>query len=509
MNDITIDMPRGKRIAITASIMLATIMQALDTTIANVALPHMQGAVSATEDQISWVLTSYIVAAAIMTPPTPILTEWLGRKRFFVIAIVGFTVSSMLCGISQTLTEMVGARLLQGVFGAGLVPLSQTVVLDMYPPHKQGQAMAWWGVGVMVGPILGPTLGGYLTDMYNWRWVFFINLPLGILALFGMLTFLPSGKSEAIRRFDILGFAMLSIAIGSLQLFLDRGQSQNWFSSPEIITEFVMTILFSYLFLVHMFTAKKPFIEPGLFRDRNLSTGLVLAFVVGIILLATMALLPPLLQNLIGYPVTTTGNVMAPRGMGTMVAMLLVGRLINKVDPRYLILFGLSLTAVSLWEMSLFNLQIGPWDVIKTGLIQGFGLGFIFIPMSTMIFATLKPELRTEGSSMYSLTRNIGSSIGISIMMTMLAQHTQIYHSILAQTINPFRQGLDIPTVWNWRYMQGAAAINQEVTRQAAAIAYLADFKIMMWVALCAAPLLFFMRMPRFPSEPVVAVPAE
>ena len=411
----------------------------------------------------------------------------------------------MLCGVSENLTEMIGARVLQGIFGAGLVPLSQTVVLDMYPPHKQGQAMAWWGIGVMVGPILGPTLGGYLTDAYNWRWVFFINVPLGAIALFGMATFLPNSIRERVRPFDVVGFTMLSIAIGSLQLFLDRGQSQDWFSSTEIITEFSMMIMFGYLFLVHMFSAKHPFIEPGLFRDRNLSAGLVLAFVVGIVLLATMALLPPLLQNLVGFPVTTTGNVMAPRGVGTMIAMWIVGRLISRTDPRYLMLFGLSLTAISLWEMSLFNLNIGPWDIVRTGVIQGFGLGFIFIPMSTMIFATLKPELRTEGSSMYALTRNIGSSIGISIMMTMLAQHTQTYHAILAETINPFRHGIDVPEVWNTQFMAGVSAINSEVTRQASAVAYMADFRIMMWVTLCAIPLLVFMRMPRFDTQPAAA----
>lgn len=511
MNEISIHMPRGQRMMVTVSIMLATIMQTIDTTIANVALPHMQGAVSATQDQISWVLTSYIVAAAIMTPPTAILAKWLGRKNLFIVAIIGFTISSMLCGISENLTEMVGARLLQGVFGACLVPLSQTVILDMYPTEKQGQAMAWWGVGVMVGPILGPTLGGYLTDMYSWRWVFFINVPLGILAFFGMTTFLPNSNRGNAGRFDIMGFAMLSLAIGSLQMMLDRGQSQDWFSSREIIIELVLTILFSYLFIVHMFTTKKPFIEPSLFRDRNLASGLVLAFVLGIIMLATMALLPPLLQTLIGYSVVTTGNVMAPRGAGTMVAMLIVGRMIGRVDARYLILFGLSLTALSLWQMSEWNLNIGPWDIIYTGIIQGFGMGFIFIPMSTVIFSTLKPELRTEGSSMYSLTRNIGSSIGISIMMSMLIQHTQEYHSILAETINPFRQGLDIPQIWNWRYSQGLAAINAEVTRQAAAIAYLADFKIMMWVTICGAPLLIFMRQPKqselATAEPINAEP--
>ncbi len=478
--------------------MLATVMQAVDTTIANVALPHMQGAVSATQDQISWVLTSYIVAAAIMTPPTAALTARLGRRRYFVIAIVGFTVASMLCGLSASLGEIVAARLLQGVFGAGLVPLSQAVVLDIYPRERQGQAMALWGVGVMVGPILGPSLGGYLTDMYSWRWVFFINLPVGALALTGILAFLPETERHKRKPFDLPGFAMLSIAIGGLQLMLDRGQTQDWFQSREIVIEAVAAIIFFYLFIVHMFTARHPFIEPRLFRDRNLSAGLALIFVVGVILLATMALLPPFLQNLQGYPVLTTGLVMAPRGVGTMAAMLLVGRLIGWLDPRKMILVGLGLTALSLWEMSGFNLQITPWDVVRTGIIQGFGLGFIFVPMSTMAFVTLPPELRTEGTAMYSLTRNIGSSIGISIVITMLAHNTQAHHAVLSEFINPFRGWARAVPAWNWHDPHGAAALNNEVTRQAAAIAYLDDFRMMMWCCVLAAPMLLLMRRPGY-----------
>ncbi len=486
------------RALVTVSIMLATIMQAVDTTIANVALPHMQGAVSATQDQISWVLTSYIVAAAIMTPPTAIISARLGRRRYFIIAIIGFVVASMWCGISTSLGEIVAARLLQGVFGAGLVPLSQAVVLDMYPREKQGEAMAWWGVGVMVGPILGPSLGGYLTDMYSWRWVFFINLPVGVLALMGILAFLPETERNRKRRFDLPGFALLSLAIGALQLMLDRGQTQDWFQSREIVVEAVTAIICFYLFVVHMFSARQPFIEPRLFRDRNLTAGLTLIFLVGVILLATMALLPPFLQNLQGYPVVTTGLVMAPRGAGTMAAMLVVGRLITRMDPRKLILLGLGLTALSLWEMSGFNLQIGPWDVVRTGIVQGLGLGFIFVPMSTLTFATLPTDLRTEGTAMFSLTRNIGSSIGISVVITLLAQHTQAHHAALVEFVNPFRDWMRAVPAWNWTHPAGAVALNNEITRQAAAIAYLDDFRFMMWCTIVAAPMLLLMRRPRY-----------
>lgn len=498
---------------ITVSIMLATVMQSLDTTIANVALPHMQGALSATLDQVGWVLTSYIIAAAIMTPPTGFLASRFGRKRVFVAAVTGFTLASMLCGAATSLNEMVVFRLLQGAFGAGLVPLSQAVLLDTYPRERHASAMAMWGVGVMVGPILGPTLGGYLTEVYNWRWVFYINLPFGLLALTGILSFVPESERDHGRPLDWFGFTLLSLAIGALQLMLDRGQSRDWFTSGEIVTEGVLSALFLYLFVVHLLTDRRPFLEPGLFRDRNFSLGLVFIFVVGIILLATLALLPPFLQNLMGYPVVTTGFVLAPRGVGTMIAMLLVGRLSGRVDPRFMILAGLSLTAISLWEMSRFTLQVDSWTIVRTGITQGLGLGFIFVPLSTITFATLRPQWRNEGTAMFSLMRNIGSSIGISVMVTLLARHTQANHALLAGALTPFNSALQAAgNAWDAGTAAGRLALNSEVTRQAAAIAYLADFRIMMWVALLAIPLLILLRKPRHPTasrDEVTALAAE
>ena len=486
------------RSLITVSIMLATIMQALDTTIANVALPHMQGSMSATQDQIAWVLTSYIVAAAIMTPPTGYLAARFGRKRLFLAAVTGFTVASMLCGAATSLPELVLFRLLQGAFGAGLVPLSQAVLLDTYPRERHGSAMAMWGVGVMVGPILGPTLGGYLTEAYNWRWVFYINLPVGVLALLGILAFVPETERDRGRPFDVFGFALLSLAIGALQMMLDRGQSKEWFASTEIVGEAVLAGLFMYMFLVHMFTADRPFIEPGLFKDRNFAVGLFFIFVIGVILLATLALLPPFLQNLMGYPVLTTGYVLAPRGMGTMLAMVIVGRLSGKVDARALILVGLSLTALSLWEMADFTTDVSLWTLVHTGILQGLGLGFIFVPLSTITFATLAPQFRNEGTAMYSLLRNIGSSIGISVMMTLLGRNIQINHASLVTLLTPFSQALQsVGPVWDPHTAAGALALNGEVNRQAATIAYLEDFRLMMWVSLLAIPLIALLRGPR------------
>jgi DHA2 family multidrug resistance protein len=489
-----------QRGALTLCVMLATIMQALDTTIANVALPYMQGTLSATLDQINWVLTSYIVAAAIMTPPTGWLAGRFGRKPVFLAAVIGFTIASVLCGIATSLEQMVLFRLLQGVFGAPFVPLSQSVLLDAYPRERHGQAMAIWGVGVMVGPILGPTLGGYLTEWYDWRWVFFINLPVGILTAFGLSAFLERRYERSEARFDWFGFAMLSLAIGAFQIMLDRGEQLDWFGSTEIIVEAALAALGLYLFLVHIFTSDRPFIDPAMFRDRNFASGMAFIFVVGIILLATLALLTPFLQGLMGCPVLTAGIVLAPRGVGTMLAMFLVGRMIARVDQRLLMLFGLAMTALSLWDMTGFTTDVSEGAIAWTGFVQGFGLGFIFVPLSTTTFATLAPSLRTQATALYSLMRNIGSSIGISVVIFLLTRNTQIMHASLVEHATPynsfFRYGGQAG-LWSLATPTGRAALDAEITRQATTIAYLDDFKLMMIVVLLAIPLVFLMRQPK------------
>jgi MFS transporter, DHA2 family, multidrug resistance protein len=494
----------GQKGFVTLSVMLATIMQALDTTIANVALPHMQGSMSATQDQISWVLTSYIVASAIFLPMTGFLAERFGRKRLFLWSVIGFTFASMLCGAAQNLPQIVLFRLLQGVFGAALVPLSQAILLDTYPKEKHSSAMAMWGVGVMLGPILGPSLGGWLTEYYNWRWVFYINLPLGILTTVGILAFVKETPVNHHRRFDLMGFAFLSLGIGALQMMLDRGEVLDWFNNPEIVIELLLAAFGFYLFVAHIFTYRQPFIEPAIFKDRNFSMGLIFMFVVGIILLATMALLPPFLQNLLGYPVLDVGLVMAPRGVGVMVAMLIVGKLAGKMDPRKQVVFGLSLTAFSLWEMTLFDLNISQWDIIRTSVVQGFGLGFVFVPLSAISFSTLNARFRNEGTALFSLTRNIGSSIGISIVISQLQQNTQKNHAAFADYITPFSLPLKEAMqhgIWNIHSSQGLAALNGEVTRQAATLSYLQDFRLMMWISLAALPLIVFLKAPAQPAK--------
>jgi DHA2 family multidrug resistance protein len=495
--------------AITISIMLATIMQALDSTIANVALPHMQGSLSAAGDTITWVLTSYIIAAAIMTPMAGWLSGRFGRKQVFLVAVAGFTVASMLCGTAESLTQMVIWRLLQGVFGAALVPLSQSVLLDINPREKHGSAMAVWGAGIMVGPILGPMLGGWLTEEYNWRWVFYINLPVGILAFLGIMAFLPRAGRDADRPFDFFGFAMLSLGIGALQMMLDRGELKDWFGSTEIIIEGALALCGLYVFLAHSLTAEHPFLHPALFKDRNFVAGLVLIFIVGIILLATLALLPPMLQNLMNYPVITTGIVTAPRGVGTLLAMLAVGRLVNRVDSRLLMFFGLALTAYSLYEMMGYSLQMGQGPIIWAGIVQGVGLGFIFVPLSAVTFATLPSEFRTEAAGIYSLLRNVGSSTGISIVQTLLIQNTQINHATIAEHVTRYNPMLHFPQIarfWDIHTTTGLAAINQEITRQAAMIAYIDDFKLMMIVTLAAIPMLLLVRKPA--RQPAAATAA-
>ncbi|MDE2452242.1 MAG: DHA2 family efflux MFS transporter permease subunit, partial [Burkholderiales bacterium] len=401
---------------ITLSVMLATIMQALDTTIANVALPHMQGSLQASQDQITWVLTSYIVAAAIATPLTGWLCTRWGRRRVFMNTVIGFTVASALCGMAGNLGEIVAARLLQGLFGAALVPLSQAVLLDINPKERFGQAMAIWGAGIMVGPILGPMLGGWLTENASWRWVFFINLPVGALAWAGIVRYLPESRPPS-TRLDLFGFATLSLAIGLLQMLLDRGELLDWFSSIEIRLEAAGCLIAFAYFVAHTATTTgASFFDRRLLADRNFVTGVLFAFIVGMILYATMALLPELLQGLLNYPVVFTGIVMAPRGVGTMLAMLVVGRIVHRMDVRAIMAGGFALTAFSLWMMTWMTLDMNGTLIVASGLLQGLGIGFTFVPLSTAAFATLAPALRNDGTPIYSLLRNIGSSVGISIV---------------------------------------------------------------------------------------------
>jgi DHA2 family multidrug resistance protein len=474
--------------------MLASIMQALDNTIANVALPRIQGSFSTTQDQMTWVLTSYIIAAAIMTPLSGWLAGQVGRRRVFLASIVGFTVASALCGLAQSLSAIVIARLFQGLCGAALIPMSQAVLLDINPPERHARAMALWVMGVIIGPILGPALGGWLTENYNWRWVFYINVPFGVLSFFGVLLFMPETRIRK-SAFDFFGFATLSLAIGAFQLMLDRGQLKDWFNSTEICVEAAVAGLALYLFIVHMLTTtRSPFVSPVLFRDRNFLTGSVFIFIVGVVLFATLALLPPLLQDLLNFPVVLTGLVTAPRGLGTLAAMLIIGRLIGKVDTRLIIGAGFLITACSLWQMTGFYLQMNSSLVVWSGLIQGVGTGFVYVPLAAITFATLAPQYRSEGTAMFSLIRNVGSSVGISAVETLLTRNTQIMHSRLAEQVTPYGAGLHALPHAALSSAGGLARINELVSSQAAMIAYNNDFKLMMVLTLCAVPLVALLK---------------
>jgi MFS transporter, DHA2 family, multidrug resistance protein len=483
----------ANRGAITACVILATLMQALDSTIANVALPHMQGSVSASQDQINWVLTSYIAAAAIMTPPTGFLASRFGLKRLFLIAVTGFTVASMLCGIAQSIGEIVLFRILQGVFGAPLVPLSQSVLMSIYPRERQGFAMALFGLGVMAGPILGPVLGGWLTENYSWRYVFYINVPVGVLAFAGLTAFLRESPRNAGERLDWFGFATLSILIGALQILLDRGEQKDWFASGEIWVEAIIAASALYLFFIHTLTAREPFVRLALFRDRNFAAGTLFIAVVGLTYYASLALQPPYLQDLMGYPVVTAGLVMGPRGVGTMAAMLVVGRLTGRVDTRLLLGAGLGLTAWAFYVMTGWTPDISQGTIISVGLIQGAGLGFLFVPLSSVSLATLPPERRTEGAGLYNLSRNIGSSVGISIVNALLTSNTQVNHAEIVARVTSVNRGFQLPAIsqfLNPMTEAGRAALDAVITRQAQIIAYIDDYKLLMIATLAMLPLL-------------------
>ena len=489
--------PRAKT-AVTVAVMLAAIMQMLDTTIANVALPHMQGSLSATQDQLAWVLTSYIVASAIMTLPIGWLSGRYGRKKVFVISIAGFTLTSLLCGAAGSLNEMIAFRILQGLFGASLVPLSQAIMLDINPKEAHGKAMAMWAVSIMIGPILGPTLGGFLTEFYSWRWVFYINLPIGAAVLFIILTLMPETEREE-RPFDGLGFFALALFIAGIQLILDRGHHLDWLDSLEI--QFYCAVVLSalWVYVVHTRTAENPFLTPAILRDRNFTTALAFMFFIGLILLATMALLPSYLQNIMGYPVFDVGTILAPRGFGTMLSMFLLGKFGDRFDPRALVLFGLLFTAYSLSLMVEFDTFVPANVIITTGLMQGFGLGFVFVPLSTLAYLTLEPKHRGEAAGLFSLVRNFGSSIGVSVAFVLFARNMQTQHAYLAENITPYTMSMglqQLPQVFQNEAVAGLMLLDMEINRQAATIAYLNDFKLMMWVVLAMLPMVLLLRAP-------------
>ena len=481
---------------ITISIMAAALMQTLDTTIANVALPHIQGSVSASQDQITWVLTFYIVAAAIMTPLTGWLSDRLGRKTVFLFSVAGFTLASGLCGAAQSLSQIVAFRFVQGIAGAALIPLAQATLLDINPPERYGQAMATFASAVVLGPILGPTLGGWLTENYSWRWCFFINLPVGAVAFLGTWFFMPGKGELKAQKFDMFGFVTLSLCVVSLQLMLDRGQTNDWFAATETWFELAAAGIGGYLFLIHTLTGKAPLFSRELFADTNFRTTLIASIFIMGSMYASMALVPVLIQNFYGYPVFHAGVIMMARGIGGFISMMAAGRLVSRFDARLLMGVGICLIGASFFMMSRFAPDMGSGPLIWSGFIQGLAMGLFFVPLSTLGFATLPPHLRTQGATISNLIRNVGGSVGISILQVILVKNIQVARSTMTQHIRP-----DNPTVHqimpNGPTPQGLAMIDGMIMRQAAMISYIDDFWLMTIVMVCLLPILFLMRAPK------------
>jgi DHA2 family multidrug resistance protein len=487
---------------ISASIILATVMPAIDTTIANVALPSMGGSMSASADQITWVLTSYIIGVAIMTPISGWLAQRFGRKRIFLISVVGFTIVSALCGVAQGLGEMILFRALQGALGAPMAPLSQAVLLDSYELEERGPALAVWSMALMVAPITGPVLGGHLTEALNWRWVFYINLPIGVIAALGVAAFIPDDKSDRSMPLDFGGWAFLSIFMVCIQLMLDRGQSQGWFEAPEILTYVIVGGMALYVFTIHNMTSQRPFLPPDLFRDRNYMTATLVNMCVGLAIYSAMALLPPLMQTLMAYPAEAAGWALAPRGIGAFISSYMAGRMVGKFDDRALVVFGLCTFAISFWQMSGLSPNMDSHIIVVSGLIQGLGSGFIFIPLTTLAFATLDPSLRTQATGFNTLLRNLGTSLGISLMVTLYTRYAQASHAHLAEFASPgnpmMRPSLTSPG-FDLADPAALAALNGEVTRQASSWAYADVFRLLCLLSLALIPMVLLLHGKRRP----------
>jgi DHA2 family multidrug resistance protein len=485
-----------------ASVILATMLYSIDWTIAAVALPNMRGTFSATQDQISWIITSYIVASAVMIPTAGCLSSRFGRKRVFVASVTSFVLASMLCGLADSLEVAVLARIVQGMSGSFLVPLSQAVVLDTYPPEKHTRMMGYWGVGSVLGPVIGPTLGGYLTEYLDWRWIYFINVPFGLLALAGVLAFLPETKREPGKKLDWFGFLFLALGIGSLQMMLDRGERQDWFESGEIVIEAGLAALGLYLFAVHSLTTRNPFLDPRLLAARGFALGLAFVFMYGMLTVPPMVLMPPFMQDLRGMTVETIGLLQSPRGVGLVAAMLFSGRYTPVFGPRILLGAGFACLALAGWEMSTWTTEVGAWPIVWTGLLQGAGAGVIWVPLQSVVFPNLAQSQRTEAASILNLVRSIGASIGISIGLTMLTRTAANARSSLVEHVTPYNEVYnyaDILRSWDIHSLQGLAAVQRQVELQAAMIGYNLDFRLLAIGALLALPLLFFIPAARRP----------
>jgi DHA2 family multidrug resistance protein len=477
---------------ITASVVVASLLYSIDWTIAAVALPHMQGTFSATHDQVSWVITSYIVASAIMIPTSGYLSNRFGRKRIYACAVAGFTVASIFCGTAESLTTEVMARVAQGMCGAFLIPLSLAIVMDTYPPEQHARAMSLWGIGSVGGAVMGPTLGGYLTEMISWRYIIFINVPFGIAALVGVMLFLPETKRDTTKKLDWFGFLSLAVGIGALQMMLDRGQRLDWFESGEIVFEAGLAVTALFMFNVHVLTHKEPFLDPRLFVQRNFFIAMVLISFYGMLTVPPMVMMPTFLEHVRGFPIDVVGLLQSPRGAGIMLAMFLSGRLSGKMDPRILIVVGMTCIGVATAAMSRWNINVGPWPIVWTGFVQGIGAGIILVPVQMIAFSLLAPEKRNEGTAVINLVRTMFSSIGVSVTLALFTVASAIGRSEMVEHVTPYNRVLPY-SAYAGKYtaesQQGLAIIERQIDLQAAMMGYNASFLFLAIGAFISIPL--------------------
>ncbi len=496
---------------IALSVMFATFMEVLDTTVVNVSLPHIAGSLSATIDEATWVLTSYLVANAIILPMTGWLASVFGRKNLLMASVVGFTASSFLCGFAPNLASLIVFRILQGATGGALQPLSQAVLLEAFPPRERGKAMAFWGQGIVVAPILGPVLGGWLTDNYSWRWVFYINIPVGIASIVMTYLFIfdPPYIRQEKRRVDYWGLGMLAVGIGALQYVLDKGQEDDWFSSQTITTLTVIAAVTLTALIIHELTVEDPVVDLRVFKARSFAVGVFLMTVVGFVLYGSMVLLPVMLQTLLGYPSVQAGIAMAPRGIGAFFMMQITGQLIGRVDARKLLVSGLTIGGITLLWLSNLNLQAGYWDVFWPQLIQGVGMSLLFVPLTTIAMDPIPRERMGNATSLFNLMRNLGGSVGIAMTGTLLARQQQATTAMLGANVTAYdpatqsmfaglrsafmAAGADAVTATT----RAQAALVGLVQKHAAMVAFVGVFQLMGIAFFLLVPLVFLMRRPK------------
>jgi MFS transporter, DHA2 family, multidrug resistance protein len=495
---------------IAVSVMLGTFMEVLDTTVVNVSLPHIAGNVGATVDEATWVLTSYLVANAIILPMTGWLSNQFGRKRILMTSIVGFTAASVLCGLAPSLPFLIIFRIVQGATGGGLQPLSQAIMLEAFPPEDRGKAMAFWGLGIVVAPMLGPVIGGWITDNYSWRWIFYLNLPVGVAAMVMSKLFIFDPHYIARKtRVDWWGIGYLALGIGALQVMLDKGQEEDWLSSGFIRVLLAMTVCGLVFFIIRELTAEHPIVDLRVFKVRTYATGVFLMTIVGFVLYGSIVLIPIFLQTLLGYPSLQAGWALLPRGLGAFIAMPFVGMLISKVEPRKLLFMGFLVAAYSMWDLGNINLNAGYWDVFWPQFIQGVAMGFLFVPLTTITHDPIPKERMGNATSVFNLMRNIGGSVGIAMVTTIVARRTQSNTNILGTHVTPFSpaaqqmiaaaragfmaKGMDAYTATRAAY----AAVFGMVQQQAAMLSFVGAFRLLGIMFLCVLPLIFLMKKPR------------